>query len=122
MRQVSTLLLILLVPFMLVAQQQSSLDVAMRYLESQAKNLGMTSSDLTDLAISNEYQTVTNGVNHLYLVQRHQGIEVFNAIANLNIQNGKVIFAGNRFIPNLASKVNSAKPGITPAQALEKAE
>ncbi len=121
MKQVSTLLLILLVPFMLVAQQQSSLDIAMRYLESQAKTLGVTSSDLADLAIDKEYQTVTNGVTHLYLIQRHQGVEVYNAIANVNIQNGKVLFAGNRLISNLASKVNTTQPVITPTQALEKA-
>lgn len=106
---------------MLVAQQQSSLDIAMRYLESQSKQLGLNASDLSDLAISNEYQTVANGVSHLYLVQRHQGIEVYNAIANLNIQKGKVIYAGNRMMTNLASRVNTLKPAITPSQALEKA-
>ena len=79
MKQVSTLLLILLVPVGLLAQQQTNLDIALRYLESQSKEWGLTPADLSDLAVNNEYQTVTNGVTHLYLIQRHQGIEVYNA-------------------------------------------
>ncbi|MCB0695314.1 MAG: T9SS-dependent M36 family metallopeptidase [Lewinellaceae bacterium] len=121
MKQVSTLLLILLVPVGLLAQQQTNLDIALRYLESQSKEWGLTPADLSDLAVNNEYQTVTNGVTHLYLIQRHQGIEVYNALANLNIQNGKVIFAGNRLVPNLANKVNATKPAISAQVALEKA-
>lgn len=121
MKLFSTLFFMVFVPMFLMAQMQTSLDVAMRYLESQTKTWGITQADISDLAISDGYTSEQTKATYLYLIQRHKGVEVYNAMTNLTIFNGKVLSAGNRLIPRLADKVNATKPVLTARQALESA-
>ncbi len=121
MKLFSTLFLILFVPMFLLAQMQTSLDVAMRYLEGQTKAWGITQADISDLAISDGSTSEKTKATYLYLIQRHKGVEVYNAMTNLTIHNGNVVSAGNRLIPRLAEKVNATKPVLTASQALQSA-
>ncbi len=77
-------------------------------------------SDLEDIFISSEYKTQHNGITHLYLKQRYQGIEIEDAINNYNIKNGQVLSFGERFSTNISEKVNTQKAQLTAAQALQK--
>ena len=121
MKQVYTLLLVALLPLLAGAQQQTEWDIAMRYLETQRNAWGLTETDIADMAVNAQTRSKHNGVTHIYLLQRHDGIEVYNAVANINLANGEVVFAGNRLISDLASRVNTTSPVLTPAQAVEKA-
>ncbi|MDX1942921.1 MAG: T9SS-dependent M36 family metallopeptidase [Saprospiraceae bacterium] len=104
------------------AQKQTPLDIALRYLEQNFEKWQLDKSDIADMAVNNEYQTKHNGVTHLYLMQRHQNIRVYNAIAGVHItSDGKVAFATNRFTPNLQSKINAVVPLLTSEQAILKA-
>lgn len=125
MRLKSTFLsiLVLLVMFgfnqELLAQQQSPLDVALRHLEENSKDLQLTETDLTNFRVSDFYTSRHNGVSHVYLTQKHQGIEVYTGITNVNVlPNGKVLNMTNRFVSNLAGRVNATQPSITPEQAI----
>lgn len=120
MNLIKTLFLLLL-PLGLFAQQQTALDIGMRYLEREHKAWGLKTQDIADLAVSNHYTDAHNGVTHLYLIQRHQGIEVYNALSNLHIKNGQVLHAGNRLIADLAGKVNATEPVLDAGQALRQA-
>lgn len=120
MKRISTLMLLLL-PILLAAQKQTPLDAAMRHLEGQTKAWGLSPADIADLVVSDTYTDAHNGVTHIYLVQRHQGVEVYNAITNLHIHQGKVVHAGNRLIGQLAGKVNATKPVLSAEQALRHA-
>ncbi len=102
------------------AQSQTTLDIALRYLENNYKSYDLTSGDISDLVVSDIYKSNHNGVTHIYLKQRSNEIEVYNAIFNLNIKDGKVFHTGNRFITGLYQKVNTASPSITAAQAVQK--
>jgi uncharacterized repeat protein (TIGR01451 family) len=98
------------------------LEIALGYLRQHAASLGLTEADLADLVVKDRYVTKHNGVTHLYLRQRYQGIEVHNGDININIgRNGEVINLGNRFVPNLAQKVNTYTPSLTPAEAVSQA-
>jgi extracellular elastinolytic metalloproteinase len=121
MKKILNALIMCALPWMMLAQTQTSLDVAMRYLEQEAKAWGITKADFADMAVSDNYVSEHNGVEHLYLIQRHKGIEVYNAIANFNIRQGKVLHAGNRLIPQLAAKVNHTDPVLSAEQALWRA-
>lgn len=101
---------------------QPTYDIAVEYIREHHLEWGLTDADITDMVLDYAYQRSNNGLHMLYLVQRHQGIEVRNGILNLSISaQGKVLYAGKRFIPALASKVNTTLPVLSAATALEKA-
>ncbi|MBP7184774.1 MAG: T9SS-dependent M36 family metallopeptidase, partial [Saprospiraceae bacterium] len=115
-------LFFLFIAVSLSAQDRSKLDIAIKYMEEQAPKWGLTKQDVSEFKLSSEYQSKHNGVTHIYLNQSKNNIEVFNAIINLNIaQNDKVIFAGNRFVQDLAAKVNTSTAQINESQAIQSA-
>ena len=61
------------------------------------------------------------GVTHVYLQQRHRGIDVWNAIINVNVAaDGTVISADSTFVENIASVAagqNARKSGVEAAEA-----
>jgi len=123
MNLASQLLLIfafLLAPFFMRAQ--SALQIALRHLEQYHKIWNLSDEDVADLTVSDQYRSQNNGVTHLYLQQRFQGIEVFNALLNFNItEDGEVLYVGRRFIPQLSEKINASVPELSAYQAIEKA-
>lgn len=105
----------------LQAQRQSSLDVAMRYVEQERANWQLSREDVSDLIVSSDFVSQHNGVHHYYLIQRYQGIEVHNAIMGIHVTaNGKVGFATSRFIPDLANKINTTQAALTPYDAVRR--
>ncbi len=98
------------------------LDIAMDYLRSNASALGIAQTDLADYAITDHYVSRHNGVTHIYLRQRHEGIEVMGAVININIsRDGRVINLGNRFLDDLAHRILPGSALISPAEAVERA-
>lgn len=95
------------------------LEIANDYLDGAALSLGLADADLAERAISREYQSAHNGVTHIYFAQRHAGIEVVNGLININIApDGRVINVGNRFVADLAYRVNATEPTIGAAEAV----
>ncbi len=104
---------------LLIAQVDRPLEVADQHLQTHYDNLGLTARDVANYQVSSKVVTKHNKLTHVYLQQSHLDIPVHNAILNLNIlANGKMLSLGNRFVPDLANKVNTAQAGITPAQAV----
>ncbi|MEM8906447.1 MAG: M36 family metallopeptidase [Bacteroidota bacterium] len=98
------------------------METALRYIEQQSVNWQLTETDVADFGVSAHYPTTSLKVEHLYLVQRYQGIDIFNAMINLTIdQEGKVHHAGHRLLANLAQKINTTQPQIGPDVAVHKA-
>ena len=94
-------------------------EIAATFLDQQAAEFGLTSGDLIDVVIRDEYRSAHNGVTHIYLRQRLNGIEVVNGDSNINIdRQGRVFFAGTRFVPELASRANAGGPAMGAHQAL----
>lgn len=101
------------------AQKQTPLDIALRYAEQHTTQWGLQAADITDMVVSSQYQSRHNGVTHHYFVQRYMGIEVHNAVMGIHVgQSGQVGFATQRFVANLASKVNATTPQISAYQAI----
>ena len=96
-------------------------DAALSYVQNHKKELGVTGSDLAEIAVSNTVVSRHTGVTHVYLQQRHRGIDVWNAIINVNVAaNGTVISAGSTFVENIASVAagqNARKSGVEAAEA-----
>ena len=83
------------------AQQQSPLDIALRYLEQEHDTWGLNAEDTKDAVLRDQVYSRHNGTTHFYFNQRHAGIEVYNAINGIHVQEGEVKFATNRFAANI---------------------
>lgn len=102
-----------------LAQQQTSLDIALRYLEQEYGRWQLEKADVADVWVSHQYQTKHNGVTHFYFLQQQAGIPVHDAVLSVHVTaDGKIGFANSRFVPNVANKINARAPLVTPLQSV----
>src|SRR5262245_1428607 len=93
-----------------VAAAQSERDTALEYAADNAAELGVTSADIADLAVTSEYRSKHNGITHVNVNQRHNGLEVFGAHATINVnEKGRVIFAAGSLVRGLDSSSSGAQ-------------
>ncbi|RAK68341.1 M36 family metallopeptidase [Hymenobacter edaphi] len=119
--RVLTLASLLALPGLSQAQQPapSSLTRGLEYLNARRVKLGLSEADLRNPAVASEYTDADNGVTHLYLRQRVQGVEVYGAVIEVHFdRGGKVVQSHNSFVPNAAAVANAATPGLSPVQAV----
>ena len=90
-------LLSLLVMFAMstIATAQDYSAVMNSHLEANKSKFDVTSQDISDLKVYNQVYSKHNKVTHVYAVQRHNGIEVYNAVANVAIKNNQVVHVGS---------------------------
>ena len=80
--------------------------IALNYFDSQRGRLSLTSSDVADMLLKDDYVSEHNGVRHLYWRQRHLGIEVWNAELAMHVmRDGSILAMHTAFVPDLARKV-----------------
>lgn len=104
------------------AQKQTPLNVASRYVDEQREQWQLTQEDVSDIVVNDQYATQHNGVTHIYFMQRYAGTPVYNAIMGIHVdKNGKVGFATQRFIPKIASKINTTVPQLSAKEAILRA-
>ncbi|MER2998253.1 T9SS-dependent M36 family metallopeptidase [Pontibacter populi] len=102
----------------LTANSQSALDKAMQHIQQTKAEHKLTTADLADYVVTDQYTSKNNGVTHIYLRQRFQGIEIVGANININIsKDGQVINMGNRFIPNLRAAIRNNTAALSAPQA-----
>ncbi len=110
------------VSFLTGPEQGDAYDIAHAYIQSHREELGLTTADVEAMMVRDRYVTRHNGVTHMYLQQRLDGIEVWNGIINVNVaRDGSIINLGNGFISDLAGKANARVPEITDRTAIERA-
>lgn len=80
---------------------------------------GLTESDVAQLVITDQYTSKHNGVTHVYFRQQYNGIEVFNGVGSAHFKNGEAVAVNQRFVANIATKVEAAKPAISVNTAVQ---
>ncbi len=104
------------------AQQRTPLDIASEHVRTHYSEWNLTEQDVAELYVSDQYTDASTGISRVYFNQRYAGVPVANAILNLSITaDGKVFFVGKRFVPNLASKINTTVPVLSAENAVLKA-
>jgi uncharacterized repeat protein (TIGR01451 family) len=104
------------------AQQLTPIDIANRHLQENYKQWNLTAEDISDVVVSDQYLTKHNGVTHLYFLQRYQGVAIYNSYLNIAVsKDGKAFMTGNRFLNDIASRVNVTNPALSAGDAIEKA-
>ena len=77
---------------------------ALAYVAEHKQALGLSGSDIKEIAVSDVVYSAHNKVTHVYLQQQYRGVDVHNGLINVNIaSDGSVLGAGNRFVSNIAS-------------------
>jgi extracellular elastinolytic metalloproteinase len=88
-------------------------------VKAELVKAGYLEQDLADLVVKDDYGTKHNGLRHLYLRQRWQGIEIWNGdIAVHRASNGNIVRINNSARAFLAKQVNAIDPVISAQQAL----
>ncbi len=118
----SMFLLLMCLSFSSWSQNEGALDIALRHLNEHKAEWNLTDEDISELKVSDQYVSNISGATMLYLTQYHKGVKVKNAIFNVAIsEGGKVVYAGNRVISNIAEKANTTEASLTPQQAVQSA-
>jgi extracellular elastinolytic metalloproteinase len=105
-----------------VKPNPDAVKLAVAHVLKNAKQLNLTEQDVKNIVIEDAYTTDHNGLTHVFLIQQHQGIELSNGIINVNVlPSGEILSLGNRFMSNLASRINETAPTLTPQAAVEAA-
>jgi hypothetical protein len=114
------ILILFLSPTFLFSQNAPEIQTALQHLRMQRATLNLEEGDIEKYRISDFYKTQHNGVAHIYLLQQHEGLDVHNAMININVlPDGRLLNIGNRFIRNIAGKVNATQPSIERTDALQ---
>lgn len=121
---------LLVMSSMLIAQNAAknptphadAVNIALRYLEKQQTAWHLTAEDVRNVRVQDYYSTEANGLTHVYILQENAQIELYNGLVNVNVlPSGEVLYAGNRFMYNLAGAVNAIQPQLTPEAAIRAA-
>lgn len=102
---------------------QKEVEKAKTYLNANATQYHLSTNDIAEMGISSAYFSPTTGWYHVYFVQKHQAIEVYNGILNATLVNESIANIGNNFVQDIASKVPPVNGliSLTPVDAIGKA-
>ena len=92
------------------------------FLNEHQTKQGWTKEDIQDWVVTDEHTNQRNKITHVYIRQRHRGIEVYNAVANFTIDSAGVIRnMGDRLQKRIAARINTTTAALTPQTAVEQA-
>jgi hypothetical protein len=105
-----------------VLAQGDAASVARRYIEQNRKELGLSVSDIREIAVSSAVPSQHNGVTHVYLQQRYRGIDVHKGLITVSVRDGEVVSASSsRFIANIAAAAGAQYAQQAAADAAQSA-
>ncbi len=97
------------IAFLSGPQNGEPTELARNFLDDHLQQLGLSAQDVADLGVSSSYGDTDSGIQHVVLVQRHEGLELFNALTSVNLtHDGRVINFHSSFYSNL-SRIVSGK-------------
>ncbi len=103
-------------------QHEKAISAAKQFLKENITNWQLTEADISDISIESILTSKHNGVTHIYFNQQYQGIKIFNALSTVNVlPNGEILQASNRFLPKIATLVNTTQTRINPEVAIRSA-
>ena len=97
--------------FLSAATPGKPMTIAMDFVRRNLAALGLEASDLEGYTVSNVVYSKVTGATRIYLQQRHQGIPVYNAQLQINVnREGRIISVNNSFMAGLQRAAGSLKP------------
>lgn len=110
----------LFIPFAFLASMQSLAQRApLEMARERLGQLGYHDTDLAELRVTDAYTDTRTGVQHSWMKQRHQGIDIFNSEVAIHVRaDGEVVHMTHRLVKGLAEMRVSARPMLAPDEAL----
>jgi hypothetical protein len=97
----------------------NSVDAVLQFLQQNSGKLGIDAGDLADVVVTDQYVSRHNGVTHMYLRQRINGIEVFGANAGVHIdKQGRIVSVNSSMIRGINSAVNTKSNALSAEDAI----
>lgn len=90
-------------------------------LNKDLVKLGLSNVDVSDWIVESEVTSEGTKITNYYIVQRYQGIEIFNAQSNVSMKDGNVIDIGDNFVKNVDKKINARTPSLSVLEAVTSA-
>jgi hypothetical protein len=110
------------VSFLTGPNDGAPLDIVQDYIDANRSALGLSAADLADLVVTDQYTDADTQTTHIYLRQRHNGIEVFNGNISAHVaRDGAIINLYSDFVSGLAGAVNTTSAAVSPEAAAEAA-
>lgn len=120
-RMKKTLLgLLILCSLSSLAQQKKSLDQIQQILLKN--NAKLEAVDVEQIKISDEYDSKSNGLHHVYFKQMHQGIEIFNATGSIHFNGDEAVVVHENFYHGLEPIQPSLGRWLTFDKAFDRAK
>ncbi|HEX2489753.1 MAG TPA: extracellular metalloproteinase, partial [Blastocatellia bacterium] len=93
--------------------------IARQFLKNNNDLFLLGADNVDGLSVSRRYRTEHNGVTHVTLQQRINGVEVFLADISIHVaRDGSVLTASGELLPNVARTANLNEPKLTAAESL----
>lgn len=89
-------------------------------MQQQREQGNLQEGDVTFL-VTNDHVSAISGIHHIYYRQTVNGIPIIGTESDIHMKDGKVFKQFNGFIPNARQAVQSASPGISAKNAIERA-
>jgi extracellular elastinolytic metalloproteinase len=94
------------------------LQIAVDYIHASTDLLGLEPGDLI-YEVTDVVPNAATGSTHVYFRQTHNGLAVYNAQLQVNVnREGRILSVNNQFVPFLASSANLASPAISASEAV----
>lgn len=90
------------------------------YLNQNKAKYNLSDQDISDWIVESVGSSESTKINTYWLKQRYQGIEIYNSATNVWVKNDEVINIENRFVSNIAQKINTTTPNLSVTDALQK--
>ena len=97
------------------AQEAPAVSAAKAHFQSTAR---YASADVADLSVVDSYLDRRTGATHVYLSQRHNGVDVYGTVTAAAVRDGRVFASGDAFQSDLAQRANGSTPSLTAEAAL----
>ena len=82
---------------------------ALAHVRGNAATLGVTTDDVADLSVNSNYPSAHNGVTHVNLNQRYQGLEVFGGTVSVAVKSdGGILHAAGSLVKGLSNVSGAA--------------
>ena len=117
--QLKAVLLVAIVIMAFNGNSQSIQKEINSYLSKEMNDLGLSKSDIKDWVITSQNEAKEFGITYVYTNQQYLGIEIYNAINNYLIKDGKILLTGDRFERNIESRINTIDPVLSETQAIQ---
>lgn len=106
----------------LFAQNSQTINEVQQLLNTQTERLGLVPSDWSEIAITDQYTDRRNGVTHIYVQQKHEGIDLIDGTIGIHLsEDGEVAHLTNHFFPQKSQLIRTPNQAVTAQKAVTRA-